>query len=150
MNKLKIFTFAIIILAVCSSGLYAQRDSSGRKLKKVIREKLVEKIGIDETTADKVITLQTKHRKEIKELRKLQADYLKDITDNPESQDISSKLDAFVDCDNKIYQKRKEFLDDLKSFLTPKQIAQMMSFSKDLSKFMKKEMRNKHRDSDDR
>ena len=111
MNKLKIFTFAIIILAVCSSGLYAQRDSSGRKLKKVIREKLVEKIGIDETTADKVITLQVKHRKEIKELRKLQADYLKDITDNPESQDISSKLDAFVDCDNKIYQKRRTRLD---------------------------------------
>lgn len=150
MNKLKIFAAAVLILAIYTTSLYAQRDTSGRKLKKVIREKLVEKIGIDETTADKVITLQSKHRKEIKELKKMQAEYLIDITENPESSDISSKLDAFVDCDSKIYQKRKEFLDELKSYLTPKQIAQMLSFSKDLSKFMKKEMKNKHRDSDDR
>ncbi|MCE1166367.1 MAG: hypothetical protein LWX07_13295 [Bacteroidetes bacterium] len=149
MNVIKIFTAALLVLIISVTGVYAQKDTSDRKLNKVIREKLVEKLGIDESTADKVISLHVKHRQDMKEIKKQQEDYMKDILDNPDSPDIQTKLETLIDLDNKIYLKKKEFYENLKSYLTPNQIAQSMSFIRDVSKFMKKEMKDKHHHKED-
>lgn len=149
MNKIKILSAALVVLLLSVTCLYAQRDTTGRKLNKVIKEKLVEKLGIDDNTADKVLEIYSKHRKDMKEIKKQQMDYMKDVLENPESADVQTKLETLLDLDNKTYLKKKEFYENLKQYLSPKQIAQSMSFARDVSKFMKKEMKEKHHRKDD-
>ena len=149
MKNVKFFSTALLILLLSVTCLYAQRDTTGKKLNKVIKEKLVEKLGIDEGTADKVMGLYSKHRKDMKELKKQQMDYMKEVMENPESADIQTKLETLIELDNKVYLKKKELYEGLKQYLTPKQIAQSMSFVREVSKFMKKEMKEKHHKRDE-
>jgi len=150
---MKTFNFIILVLAffvLASTTSYSQNDTarSRDKLKKIVKEKLIEKLKIDEPTANKLIELTAENRKETKELRKKQKELTDYIFDNPQSSDIGSKLDDLMDSENKLNQLKNDHYTKLKAFLTPTQIAQSIVFQRELMKFMKKEM--KHDKSNDR
>ncbi|MDD5361591.1 MAG: hypothetical protein PHN88_05635 [Ignavibacteria bacterium] len=150
MKKIHFISFtALLLILISVSCIFAQNDTTNKRLKKIVKEKLIEKLNIDDQTAEKLITLQMTHRKEIKELKRHQGDLIKDISDNPQSSDISSKIDDLLDTEYNIYLKNKDYIGTVKTFLTPAQIAQSMAFEKDLMKFLKKEIKRKHHDDKD-
>jgi hypothetical protein len=137
--------FLIIILIVFSISLKAQEDSSmtnsRTRLRKAIKEKLMEKLNIDGATADKVIKLSNEQRKIISEYAKEKRQTIKYIEDNPDAGDIMAKINGLLEIDDKINKSRKDFLEELKTILTPKQIAQSIIFQKNLRKLFLKENR---------
>lgn len=141
--KLIIFVLAFILLA--GSDSYSQNDTTRakekEKLRKVVKEKLIEKLNIDEATAGKFIEITAANRKEMKEYNKKRKELTDYIFDNPQSSDIGTKLEELLDTENKVNQTRNEYYAKLKAILTPNQIAQAMVFQKELVKFMKKEMK---------
>lgn len=145
MKNFNLFIIAITLILFTGTNAFSQRDSSqsNSKLKKVVKEKLMEKVGIDESTADKLIEITAENRKSMKELQKKRRDLAEYVLENPNNSDVGSKLDELYEIENKIHKTRSDHYLNLKSFLTPKQIALSMSFQKDLMKFMKKEIDKK-------
>ena len=148
---MKTFNILILVLTfviMSSVSSYSQNDSvrSREKLKKIVKEKLIEKLKIDESIANKLIDLSAENRKVIKELTKKRKDLTEYIYDNPQSSDVGTKLEDLMDNENKINRERNDFYTKLKTFLTPNQIAQSMVFQKELMKFLKKEMKKNRKD----
>jgi hypothetical protein len=135
--------FLIIIIAGFNISLQAQEDStltnSRTRLRKAIKEKLMEKLNIDDATANKVIKLSNEQKKQVAEYTKEKRQTIKYIEDNPDAGDIMSKINGLLEIDDKINKSRKDFLEELKTFLTPKQIAQSIIFQKNLRKLFLKE-----------
>lgn len=145
MKNIKLFILAISLVLFIGTNAYSQKDSSRSKdkLKKVVKEKLMERVGLDESTADKLIEMTAENRKLLKDLQKKRKEIAEYIFDNPDNSDMGSKLDELFDIETKINKARSDHYLNLKSFLTPSQIAKSMVFQKDLLKFMKKEMDKK-------
>jgi hypothetical protein len=134
--------FLIIIIFAFNVLSKAQEDSlqhSHLKLKKAIKEKLMEKLSINETTADKVIKTGNEQRKISSDFIKEKKQIMKYIEDNPDASDIMNKINDFIAIDDKINKSRKDFVDKLKTILTPKQIAQALILQKNLHKMFHKE-----------
>lgn len=146
MEKIKVILLFLAVLL--SANAFAQNDTStaADRIKKVVKEKLIDKTGIDASTADKVMEITAANRKEMMEIKKQIKDARKYIYDNPESSDISSKLDELMSLDDKLHKTRMDFYTKMKSILTPTQLAKTMSFQKNLSKFMKDEVDKKKKD----
>jgi type VI protein secretion system component VasK len=140
MKTFNLLLLALSFIVLTSTGSYSQNDTSRaaakEKLKKIVKEKLMEKMNLDDATATKLIELSAANRKEMKELRKKEKDLTDYIFDNPQSSDVGTKIEDH-------YAK-------LKAFLTPTQIAQSMVFQKELVKFMKKEMKLDKKDGKDK
>jgi len=150
MKTLNLLLLVLSFIVLTSTGSYSQNDTSRaaakEKLKKIVKEKLMEKMNLDDATATKFIELSTANRKEMKELRKKEKDLTDYIFDNPQSSDVGTKIEDLLEAQNKINQLRNDHYAKLKVFLTPTQIAQSMVFQKELVKFMKKEMKLEKKD----
>jgi hypothetical protein len=135
--------FLIIIIAGFNISLKAQEDStltnSRTRFRKAIKEKLMEKLNIDDATANKVIKLSNEQKKQVAEYTKEKRQTIKYIEDNPDADNIMSKINGLLDLDDKINKSRKDFIEELKTILTPKQIAQSIIFQKNLRKLFLKE-----------
>jgi hypothetical protein len=150
MKAINFLMFVFVIVLLTSAGSYSQNDTSRskEKLRKVVKEKLIEKLNIDEATANKFIDIAAAQRKEMKEYMKKKNELTDYIFENPQSSDVGTKLEDLMDTENKINQSRNDFYTKLKAFLTPNQIAQSMVFQKELMKFMRKEMKRNNKDDD--
>lgn len=152
MKTLNSIVLILSFLILTGTGAYSQTDTSRaaqkEKLKKMVKEKLMEKMSIDDASATKLMELASAHRKEMKELRKKEMDLTDYIFDNPTSSDVGTKIEDLLEAENKINQLRNDYYSKLKAFLTPTQIAQSMVFQKELTKFMKKEMKMEKKDKD--
>ncbi|MCX6157846.1 MAG: hypothetical protein NTY74_07695 [Ignavibacteriae bacterium] len=152
MKTLNLLLLVLSFIVLTSTGSYSQNDTSRaaakEKLKKIVKEKLMEKMNLDDATATKFIELSTANRKEMKELRKKEKDLTDYIFDNPQSSDVGTKIEDLLEAQNKINQLRNDHYAKLKVFLTPTQIAQSMVFQKELVKFMKKEMKLEKKEKD--
>jgi len=150
MKAINFLTVVFVLVLLTSAGSYSQSDTSRSrdKLRKVVKEKLIEKLNIDDVTANKFIDLAAAHRKEMKENMKRRNDLTEYIFENPQSSDVGTKLDELMDTENKINQSKNDFYTKLKTFLTPNQIAQSMVFQKELMKFMRKEMKRNNKGDD--
>ena len=152
MKTLNLLLLVLSFIVLTSTGSYSQNDTSRsaakEKLKKIVKEKLMEKMNLDDATATKFIELSAANRKEMKELRKKEKDLTDYIFDNPQSSDVGTKIEDLLEAQNKINQLRNDHYAKLKAFLTPTQIAQSMVFQKELVKFMKKEMKLEKKDKD--
>lgn len=139
--------FLIIILVGFSISLKAQEDTTSQnhhsRFNKAIKEKMMEKLNIDEATADKVIRISNEQKKTISGYVKEKKQITKYIEDNPDASDIMNKIDEFISIDDKINKAKKVFIDELKVILTPKQIAQALTFQKNLRKMFFKEKEHK-------
>ena len=149
----KILFILVMITAVFISNIIlAQTDSNkaDKNLKKAVKQKLIDKLSIDEITADKLMAAFQENRKAMNELRKKRKKLQDDIVENPKSPDVLKSIDELTELDYKEYTTKKDFIDKLKTFLTPEQIALSFAFQKNLMKFMKKEIKEKrpHKDGD--
>lgn len=134
--------FLIFILTVFSFSVKAQEDSSKTNshshFKKAIKEKLMEKLNIDEATATKVMKLISEQKNQIAEYTKEKMQTIKYLEDNPDAGDVMLKINGLLELDDKINKSRKDFIEELKTILTPKQIAQSIIFQKNLRKLFLK------------
>lgn len=131
------FFFGIILSA------QPQEDTSlinsRKQLKKVIKEKLIEKLNIDDETANKFIKLFNDERKRVSEYSKEKRAIVKYLEDNPDASDAMNKINDLLAVDEKIIKSRKDFIDELKKILTPQQIAKALIFQKNLRKMFYKD-----------
>ncbi len=148
MKTLNLLILVLSFILLTGTSSYSQSDSarSRDKLKKIIKEKIIEKLKIDESSATKLIDLTTENRKDMKDLKKKRKELTEYIFENAQTSDVGTKMEDLMDTENKINQSRNDFYTKLKTFLTPNQIAQAMVFQKDLMKFMKKEMKRNKKD----
>jgi Spy/CpxP family protein refolding chaperone len=137
------FLFCLLIILFFSSLIRAQEDSalinSRKQLKKVIKEKLIQKLDINEETADKFIKLFNEERKTVGEYSKEKRNIMKYLEDNPDSKDAMDKINELLAIDDKISKSRKDFIEELKKILTPQQIAKALIFQKNLRKMFYKD-----------
>jgi hypothetical protein len=134
----------LLIIALCFNiSLKAQEDTtftnSRIKLRKVIKEKLMEKLNIDDATANVFIKLFNEQKKSIGDYNKEKRQIFKSIEENPNSGDVSGKISTLLDIDDKINKSHRDFITELGKILTPQQIAQSLIFQKNLRKFFIKE-----------
>ncbi len=121
---------------------YAQKDSYkfNDEITKVIKVKLMEKLSVDENTADNYIKITKSFQSSLKNLSSKQRKIYKDIENNLNAPDIASKIEEITDIDIQIANLKKEYYTNLKAIFTPKQIAQSIILQRDLIKKVKSEV----------
>lgn len=134
----------LLFIALCINiPLRAQEDTtlvnSRLKLRKVIKEKLMEKLNIDDATANKFIKLFNEQKRTIGDYNKEKRQLFKSIEENPNASDVTGKINSMLDIDDKINKSRRDFITELGKILTPQQIAQSLVFQKNLRKYFMKE-----------
>lgn len=139
MKKLILF---IIIAFMFAADSYAQNDREDfkAKLNKVRKEKFIEKVKVDEATADKYFQVTDVFLKQMKDLSQSQRSLLKSMKDNANAGDIDSKLNQYIENEDKIGNLKKEYYQNLKSFLSSSQTAQAIVFQREFMKKLKDEV----------
>ena len=152
MKKLFNITLTLLLIVLLHNFSYAQDDDPKdfkERILKVVKEKLIEKLQIDEETAETVVDLETKSRNEISKLNKQRFSIYKYFEDNPEAEDIEQKLDELIDIEVKITEHREKLLTDLKQILTSQQIAQALVFQLKFTKYLREQI-EKHKKNRER
>lgn len=149
MNKIKLTILAIFILLFTSATVISQTDTSNKKfgdrVQKIILEKLKQKLDIDDKTAESVLDITRKNRKEIAELNKRRMSIMYYIENNLEANDLESKIDDIIEIESKIDSLKRNYIKELKIILTPQQVAKTLIFQKNIKKFFQKEMKERKR-----
>ena len=152
MKKLFNITLTLLLIIVLHNFSFAQNDDPKdfkERIRKVAKEKIMEKLQLDEQTAEEVIELATKSREEIAKLNKQRLSIYKYFEDNPEAEDIEQKLDELIDIEVKITEHREKLLTDLKQILTSQQIAQALVFQLKFTKYLREQI-EKHKKNRER
>lgn len=148
---MKNFTEILLILFLFSAGFsFAQRDGKKKtsdKLDSVLKQKVIEKLIFDEPTADKLISAYKENKKQIRAINKERKEIMESIELDPGATDIELKLEKMLEIETRIADLRKNFFTELKTFLTPQQIANTLILRKNFHKELRKQM-NKHRKRD--
>jgi len=153
MKILKLFFFIAALLA--SDLCLSQKEHDGKKfndeIDTIMRQKLVERLGLDESSADKFVTTYKDNNKQIRMINKERKELFRSIELDPAATDMDSKLDKMLELETKIVDQKKIFFNELRLFLTPQQIAKTMLLRKNFEKKLRKEINNKRRkDKDDK
>jgi hypothetical protein len=133
----------LFILTLCFAvNSYAQndRDDFRQKLDQIRKDKFIEKIKVDDATADRYFQVTNTFMETMKDLNQSQRRLMKSIEDNPDASDIESKLNQFIENEGKIGNVKKEYYESLKTFLTSKQVAQTIVFQRQFMKKLKNEV----------
>jgi len=141
--KIKYSILTLLVLTFLTVNLsFAQKDNFkfSDEVNKVLKSKLMEKLSIDENTADKYLTLTKNFQSSIRTLSSNQRKIYKELESNLDSPDLSSKIDEITNIDIQIANQKKEYYNNLKSIFTPKQIAQSIILQRDLFKKVKSEV----------
>ena len=142
---IKKILFLLIVVLSINSCLKAQEDSSmvnsRKQLKKAIKEKLIEKLKIDDETANKFLKLANDEKRNMEEYSKGKRNIANYLEENPDAPDVMDKVYELLAIDDKINKSRKEFVEELKKILTPQQIAKALIFQKNLRKMFYKDAR---------
>ena len=124
--RTKYFILCLIILSftVFSAMSYGQRDTANSKKSKIkaaLKSKIIENIGVTDSVAEKVILW-------------------KEVEDNTDAVDVNSKIDAIMKIEQDILAVRINFVNNLRDFLTPQQVAKAIVFQNKFSKYLKKQL----------
>ncbi|MBV6477802.1 MAG: hypothetical protein HGGPFJEG_00546 [Ignavibacteria bacterium] len=144
----KILLYSTALIFSFSSFALAQKDfreNPSDEIGKVMKQKLMENMNLDENTADKYMSLHKENAKQLRSLMKEKKQLMKSINDNPDAADIDDKLNSFFEIDAKIIELRKNHINELKSFLTPQQIAKSMIFTRKFNKELRNQLKEKKR-----
>jgi hypothetical protein len=149
-NLLLILSF----LVLTASSAYSQIDDPPRdrepidredfreKLIALKKEKLMEIMSLDETTADRLFAIVTKTMDQIKDYNKQKRTVYLYIEQNPDASDMDSKINELFDLDIKIANAKKDQYEELKLFLTPKQIAEAYVFNRKFDQELRKKFKD--------
>lgn len=144
MKKTYLIIFTILFLLMSNNYSDAQVDSTKgqfvNRIRKVLKEKLIEKLELDEQTADKYVELYYVAADETVKLNEQRFKTYKYLEDNPEASDIDQKLDELIEVDSKLTDTRKDFLLGIKEILTTKQTAQAVVFQNKFNRFLREQI----------
>lgn len=142
MNKL--FLIFSLVFLFQSNSIFAQKGDRDKLFKSQIdsirRQKFIEKINIDESTAESFFTMFKENNKKIRIFNKERRQILEKIEENPEAFDIDDKINSLLDIETKITEQKRIFMTELKTILTPQQIAKTIIFQRNFQKQFRKEM----------
>jgi hypothetical protein len=137
---MKNFILIVIIFIVSFSAVNAQPKKMTDELKKIRKEKYLENVSVDDATADRYFELFDENFLAVKKLSKQKKENMEYIEKNIEAADVSARIEEILDIDSKIVEKKKDLYTQLKTFLSPKQIAQSIIFQLKFNKELKNQI----------
>ncbi len=137
---MKNFILIVIIFIVSFSAANAQPKKMTDELKKIRKEKYLENVSVDDATADRYFELFDENFLAVKKLSKQKKENMEYIEKNVDAADVSAKIEEILDIDSKIVEKKKDLYTQLKTFLSPKQIAQSIIFQLKFNKELKNQI----------
>ena len=145
-----IFTFfAIMLSVILVNTSYAQRDSMKADMKeqlsKLMKERLVEKVGLSESTANLFMAALDENGKEVRKLTRERKELMDEIDLDPSAADIESKMDRTIEIDIQLAEMRKSFKKQLRNFMSAQEIAKTMNFRRKFEKELRKEIKKKRK-----
>ncbi|MBS1492503.1 MAG: hypothetical protein JST55_03270 [Bacteroidetes bacterium] len=149
---MKNFILIVTIFIISFGAAQAQPKKMTEELKKIRKQKYLESVTIDDATADKYFDIYDANFESIMKLNKQKRDDMEYIEKNTDASDVTAKLEEILDLDGKILDKKKELYSQIKTLLTPKQLAQsvifQMKFNKELKKQIDKRKKGKRPDGE--
>ncbi|HMS35218.1 MAG TPA: hypothetical protein PKC91_14135 [Ignavibacteria bacterium] len=147
MKILKLLFLLLILFNFSNS--FAQKDSHKKqfreKIDSVMKQKLIENADLDSISANKFIETYNESNKQIRKIIKEKKSQMEVIENDLSASDMESKIDRLIELETRILDSKKEFITDLKSFLTPQQIARTIILRKNLEKVMRKEINKREK-----
>jgi Spy/CpxP family protein refolding chaperone len=142
MNVFKIIL--ILLIAFISNLSFSQNINDKKQMRNgidsIMKQKVMDNLGLDESSADKFINAFKGNSKQIRLFNKEKKELMQSIEDNPSAADVDTKLDRMLELETKIVEQRKAFFNELKGFLTPQQIARTIVLRKKFERQFKKEI----------
>lgn len=147
-----IAVFVILVIGNISNAQFNKKNDSDKRqfrmqIDTLMKQKLMEKLDMSESAADKYVSAFRENNNKIKELMKEKKTVMRSIEADPEAADIVSKLDKVFDIDSRIIETRRAFIKDISTYLTPQQIAKSMILKKNFNREFKDQIR-KHKSKD--
>jgi Zn-dependent M32 family carboxypeptidase len=143
---MKKFILLTALLLISFSTGYTQPKKMNEELKKIRKQKYIENVtSVDEATADKYFEVFDANFESIMKLNRQRKETLEYIEKNLEASDLSTKMEDLLDLESKILDKKKDLYTQLKTFLSPKQLAQSMIFQVKFNKELKKQIDKRKR-----
>ena len=113
------------------------------KIEKIKLEKLIKKLDLDDKTAEIFTEKHKNFVSVIKDLNKKRVSAYKLMLENLETGNgLDTLVDQVLDYESQIAKERDDFAEDLKTVLTPKQIATMIVFERKFNTELKKILQN--------
>ncbi|MBK7253332.1 MAG: hypothetical protein IPI04_05270 [Ignavibacteria bacterium] len=142
-----VFTFVNLSTAQFDNNKDNDKKQFRAQIDSIMKQKLIEKLNLSESSADKYIIAIRENNGKVKDLLKEKKTIMKSIEADPEAADVGSKLDKSFEIDSRIIETRKEFIRDISSYMTPQQIAKSMILKKNFNKEFKNQIK-KHKNKD--
>jgi len=143
---MKKFILLTALLLISFSAGYTQPKKMNEELKKIRKQKYIENVtSVDEATADKYFEVFDANFESIMKLNRQRKETLEYIEKNLEASDLSTKMEDLLDLESKILDKKKDLYTQLKTFLSPKQLAQSMIFQVKFNKELKRQIDKRKR-----
>lgn len=137
----------VLFLAACLKPAYAQ-DDFREKLQEIKLEKLTKKLDLDETTKSVFTDKYKAFTDDMRELNRKRAKTYKQMTENIESGNgLDSIVNQLLDYENQIETRRDDFIADMKTILSAKQIAKMIVFERKFNNEIKKLLKQYQKDN---
>lgn len=151
-NITLIAAFVILVIGNISNAQFEKKNDNDKRqfrmqIDTLMKHKLMKKLDMSESTADKYVSAFRENNNRIKELMKEKKAIMKSIEADPEAADIITKLDKAFDIDSRIIETRRAFIKDISTYLTPQQIAKSMILKKNFNREFKDQIR-KHKSKD--
>lgn len=147
MKKFTSYILIVTAVLLMTNVSFAQKENERKnfsdEIGNVMKQKLMDNAKFDEATADKFINLLRENNKQLRVYNKEKLELMQSINLDPEAPDMESKLEKIIELDTKILDLRKSHYNELKTFLSPQQIAKSMVFTKKFAKEFRKQMRNR-------
>ncbi len=152
-KNFKTIIIFLFILLLSSPGLKAQ-DNFRDKIEKIKIDKLVNRLELDDNTAEQFKTKYKDFSLKVRELNQKRVAAYKQMVENLKNGNpVDTLVNQVLDYESQLYTARENFSEDLKTILTPKQIALMIVFERkfntELKKILKDYMKKKLQNNDD-
>ncbi len=146
-NFYKIILIILAAVILSFKPVFSQ-DDFREKLQEIKLEKLTKKLELDETTKSAFLDKYKSFSSDMRELNKKRAKAYKQMTENLESgEGLDTLVSQLLDYEQQINDKRESFVADMKTILTPKQIAKMIVFERKFNNEIKKLLKQYQKDN---
>lgn len=147
-KRITISLTVLMLMLLGAGSAFAQPvdrppDDRKEEIRKILKQKFIEKIQVDEATADKFFRLYDDNQKKMHDINKQKKDVMKYIESNPDAADIEQKLNDLLSLEEQTLQQKKNFYNDARGILTAKQLAQSIVLQNNFRKFMREEIKKR-------
>ncbi len=142
---MNLFSKILFVILILYSGLsQAQVDRENKifreRLDSLMKQKIIESLALDEPTANKFLESYKENNKQIRKIAKEKKELMNTLEMDPSASDMDSKLEQLFDIESRLLEQRRNFFKDLKTFLTPQQIAKTLILRKNFEKELKNQI----------